>query len=79
VVRDLVGSVDDLDRALTLAERLAKRLGRPEQQAASPLRGRVGSAGCDFRQPSIGAERVYRDCWDGPSGEPPSATTWRPP
>jgi hypothetical protein len=42
------------------------------------MRNCLGDPGGDLGQAAVGAERVYSDCWDGPSEEPRSATTWRP-
>ena len=75
----MTGSVDDLDLRRGFAERRADIGGRTEQQATGAPGSRFGGRGGDFGQAAIGAERVYRDCCDGPSEEPPSATTWRPP
>jgi hypothetical protein len=79
VVGDLIGRVDDLRRRGAVAECRPDLIRRPEEDAVGTPVGCFGGRGRNFGQAAIGAERVYRDCCDEPSGEPPSATTWRPP
>jgi hypothetical protein len=75
VVRDLVRSVDDLHLGSRLAERRADLALGPEEDAARPAGGGICGSGCDLGEAAIGAEGVYRDCCDGASEAPLSATT----
>ena len=79
VVRDLARGVDDVDPGGGIAERRADLARRAKEDAWCATGCGIGGGSCDLGEAAVSAEGVYRDCCDGPSEEPLSATTWRPP